>query len=96
MNNTDLNKTISWWEKTNNELSTTAKWIALFEAVNIVAEKAHDKGIPYDKVEYKPKAISEYIKSTQDIFHRKLLEEQYGVETFYSEDPDKDFESTVI
>jgi hypothetical protein len=42
---TEQSNTLSWWEKTHNEAATLAKWMALFEAVNIVAEKAEEKGI---------------------------------------------------
>jgi hypothetical protein len=82
---TEQSNTLSWWEKTHNEAATLAKWMALFEAVNIVAEKAEEKGITPENIQYKPKAISDYIKSTEDIILKKILQQDYKIEICYSE-----------
>jgi len=92
-----MNKTntLDWWDKTHKEASTMARWMALFEAVNIVADKASEKGITPDKIEYKPKAIHEYIKSTQDIILKKILEQEHKIQICYSEEEDN-FKAEII
>jgi hypothetical protein len=79
-------KTLSWWDNANKEASNTSKWIALYEAVNIVADKAEDKGISPEDIVYKPKAIRDYIESTQDIIMKKILQQDYNIEICYSEE----------
>ena len=87
-NKIDSNST-SWWEKTHNEASMLSKWIALYEAVNIVAEKAEQKGITPDNIVYKPKPIRDYITATEDIILKKILKEDYNIEVCYSEEESK-------
>jgi len=91
-------QTLSWWEKTNNEASMLSKWIALYEAVNIVAEKAEQRGIAPEDIVYKPKPIRDYITATQDIILKKILQEDYNIEICYSEDeePNPNLEIDVI
>lgn len=79
-------KTLSWWDKTNNDTSMMAKWIALYEAVNMVADKAEERGIPVNDIIYKPKPIRDYIESTQDIIHKKILQQEFNIEVCYSEE----------
>lgn len=91
MNNTKTAKNntnyLNWWDKTHTEASTLARWMAMYEAVNIVADKAEEKNIAPEDVVYKPKAIQDYIEKTQDIILRKLLAEEYNIEICYSEEP---------
>ena len=91
MNNTKTARTntssLNWWEKTHSEASTMARWIAMYEAVNIVADKADEKNIAPEDVVYKPKAIQDYIEKTHPIILRKLLEEDYKIQICYSEEP---------
>jgi len=89
-------KTLSWWENANTEASNLSKWIALYEAVNMVADKAEEKGISPDSIVYKPKAIRDYIESTQDIIMKKILQQEYNIEICYSEENDYKFETEVI
>ena len=58
------------WEKIHEEASTWARWIALYEAINYLADKAEDKGIKFDTLDLKPLKILDYIESTQDIILR--------------------------
>ncbi len=83
-NNSDY---LNWWDKTHQEASTLARWMAMFEAVNLVADKAEEKNISPEDIVYKPKAIQDYIEKTQDIILRKLLEQEYKIEICYSEEP---------
>lgn len=82
--------TISWWEKVHDEASLMSKWIALYEAVNIISEKAEERGVSPDKVVYKPKAIRDYITSTEDIILKKILQNDYNIEICYSEEDSKE------
>jgi len=78
---------LQWWEKTHSDASTMARWIAMYEAVNIVADKADERKIDPKDVVYKPKAILDYIEKTQPIIMRKLLEQDYKIQICYSEEP---------
>jgi hypothetical protein len=90
-------KTLSWWDNANKEASNLSKWIALYEAVNIVADKAEEKGVSPEDVVYKPKAIRDYIESTQDIIMKKILQQEYNIEICYSEeDNNYQFEAEFI
>ena len=97
MKNKTATKTLSWWENANTEASNLAKWIALYEAVNIVADKAEEKGVSPEDVVYKPKAIRDYIESTQDIIMKKILHQDYNIEICYSDEDNKfEFETEII
>lgn len=76
---------LPWWDKTKQEASTLSRWIALYEAVNIIADKAEEKGIKLDDIEFKPLAIHKYMESTENIIFKKILEEQYKIKICYSE-----------
>jgi predicted Zn-dependent protease with MMP-like domain len=90
-------KALSWWDNANKEASNLAKWIALYEAVNIVADKAEEKGVSPEEIVYKPKAIRDYIESTQDIIMKKILHQDYNIEICYSEEnSEKEFEAEFI
>ena len=65
------NKSLKW-EDVHDEASTLSKWMALYEAVNIIANQAKDKGISPEKIVYKPKPIKNYIKATEDIYLKKI------------------------
>lgn len=94
-NKTNTNS-ISWWKETHQEAATLARWMSMYEAVNIIADKAHEKGISVDDIIYKPKAIQEYIDKTQDIILRKILEQDHNIKISYSEDRISDLEYTIV
>lgn len=96
MKNIKTSDTLSWWEKTHNEASMLAKWIALYEAVNIVADKAIQKGIDPEDIVYKPKPIKNYITATEDIILKRILKEDYKIEVCYSEESDNNLEYNII
>jgi hypothetical protein len=88
---------ISWWQETHENASKLSRWIALYEAVNIISDKAEQRGISPEKIIYKPKAIRDYITSTEDIILKKILKEDYNIEVCYSEDDSIDkFEVEII
>ena len=74
----------------HDEACTLSKWMALYEAVNLIANQAKDKGISPDKIVYKPKPIKNYIKATEDIFLKKILKESYNIDVCYEENEDFD------
>ena len=73
------------WKLLHEETLQWARWIALYEAVQFCAEKAEDKGIPFDKVDLKPLKLLEYMDSVQDIIIRKLLKQEHNIDVYYSE-----------
>jgi len=79
------------WKVITEEAATWARWIAFYEAVNIIIDNAEDKKIPLDKVVFKPLKIREYIESTQDLILRKLLKQEHNIDISYQEpEPKKD------
>lgn len=60
----------------NKEIYSLSRWAALFESVNMIADKAEEKQVSFEKIELKPLKILEYIDSTSDIIMRKLLDEK--------------------
>jgi|694.fasta_scaffold72262_4 hypothetical protein len=83
-------KTIEWWDKTHNESAMLSRWICLYEAVNLIANIAEEKGVNPEEIVYKPKAIRDYISATENIILKKILEEDYKIEICYSEEPSKE------
>ena len=73
------------WENIHDEASMWARWIALYEAVNYLGDKAEEKGLKFEKLDLKPLKILEYIESTQDIILRKLLKQEYNIDVCYSD-----------
>jgi hypothetical protein len=73
--------------KTYKEASELSRWIALYEAVNMIADKAEEKNIPFEKVDIKPLAIYKYMESTEDITLKKILKELYKIDVYFSETP---------
>lgn len=77
---------LSWWGKTQEKSLTLARWMALYEAVNIIADKGEEKKIPLEQVEFKPLDIRDYMNATEDIFLRKILQEDYKIHICCNED----------
>lgn len=77
---------LAWWGEAQEKSLTLARWMALYEAVNLIADKAEEKQIPIEKVEFKPLEIKDYINSTQDIYLRKILKEDYKINICHNED----------
>jgi len=77
---------LAWWGETQEKALTLAKWMSLYEAVNYIADKADEKQIPIDDVDFKPLDIRDYMESTQDIFLRKILEHDYKIHICASSD----------
>jgi hypothetical protein len=65
--------------KQDSRLYVLSRWAALYESVNMIADKAEEKQIPFENIDLKPLKILEYVESTSDIIMRKLLEENKNV-----------------
>lgn len=83
-----LQSPLAWWDKAHSESATLARWMALYEAVNIIADKAEERGIPLEKIDFKPLDIRDYISSTENIILMKILEEDYKIKVCYEEPED--------
>jgi hypothetical protein len=77
---------LAWWGNTQEKSLTMARWMALYEAVNIIADKGEEKDIPLEKIEFKPLDIRDYMNATEDIFLRKILQEDYKIHICCDED----------
>jgi len=73
------------WKKIHKEASEWARWMSLFEAVNIIADKAEEKGLPFQKIEIKPLAVYKYMEMTENIFLRKILKQDYNIDLYFEE-----------
>jgi hypothetical protein len=78
-------KTTKNWKVIHEESLKWARWIALFEAVQYAAEKADEKGIPFEKVDLKPLKILEYMDSVQDVIMRKILKQEHNIDICYDD-----------
>ena len=83
------------WEAIHNETSKWARWIALYDAVNSIADKAQEKGISFDKLEIKPLAIRDYIEATENIILRKLLKQDYNIDICYNGDAPQQYKEYI-
>ena len=78
-------KTLQNWDKIYSEASELARWICLYEAVNMIADKAEEKNLLFDNVDIKPLAIYKYMESMEDIILKKTLDQLYNIKICYSE-----------
>ena len=53
-------------------LGTLCKWQALHEAVNLIADKCHDKGMDFEKITIKPLDVLDYIEQKADVIEYKI------------------------
>jgi hypothetical protein len=50
-----------------------ARWIALYEAINMIAEEAKTRKKNFDNLKLSPVKIKKYISSVEDQIQRRLL-----------------------
>jgi len=81
---------LKYWEKANANAELLARWICLYDAINIVYDKAEERGIVLDDVDLSPIKIKEYMEATVDNYHRQLLRDMHGIDIFYSERDEND------
>lgn len=53
-------------------LYSLCRWSALEEAVNIIGDKAEDRGIPFENIELKPLDLYKYIDTASDKIYEKV------------------------
>ena len=53
-----------------------ARWYALYEAVNFIADECDQRRIDFSTVRLEPLHIRKYVEKTCDIFARKLDEDR--------------------
>ena len=87
----DLNR-LKWWDNANKKTEELSRWIALYEAVNLIADKAEETGKDFNKIQINPLKVREYMDSTVDIYHKKLLNQLYGINVVYSDSEENDKE----
>lgn len=80
-NNNNIN-----WKVITEENAKWARWIALYEAVNIIMDKAEERGLSHEDVIFKPLDIRDYISSTEDIILRKILNDEHNIKIEYKEE----------
>ena len=76
----------NWWTSTHEKASVLSRWMALYEAVNIIGDKCEEKNIPLEDISFNPLDIKDYIAATEDIFLRKILKSDYKVDLYFEED----------
>jgi hypothetical protein len=73
------------WDKAYSEASELARWICIYEAVNMIADKAEEKKLSFKDIDIKPLAIYKYMESMEDIILKQTLEQLYNIKIHYSE-----------
>ena len=92
---TDVQNPLSWWDKTHEKASILARWVSLYEAVNLIADKAEEKNIKLENIQFKPLDIYDYMQATENINLKKILKELYKIQICYSEDASDEFKDFV-
>jgi len=68
----EKNKESSPVDISKMSLYELCRWSALEEAVNIIGDKAEDKGVPFESIELKPLDLFKYIESATDKIYEKV------------------------
>jgi len=82
-----MKKTKQTYEKLNVDVMNNyqlSRWLALTEAVNIIAEMADDKRADFENINLKPIAIEKYVDNMSDIINRRLNEEDDPISSINS------------
>ena len=72
-------------KKIYEEAGCLARWMALYEAVNIIADKGEERGKKINEIEFKPLDIKDYINSVEDIISRKILQDIYNIHIHHTD-----------
>lgn len=78
----DINIKTSFDKTPNKKLYVLSRWAALYESINMIADKAEERQLPFEQVELKPLKILEYVDATSDIIMRKILEKNKNHKTY--------------
>ena len=55
---------------------TKARWLALYDGVNIIADKADEKKLDFNDLIIKPGALENYVEGMCDIICRQIKEKK--------------------
>ena len=86
---------LAWWDKTHDKASVLARWISLYEAVNLIADKAEEKNVKLEDVQFKPLDIYDYMRATENINLKRILKELYKIQICYPEDASDEFKDFI-
>lgn len=53
-----------------------ARWIALYEAINMIADEAAERKKNFNKIKLSPIRIKQYISSVETHIQKKLIEQE--------------------
>jgi hypothetical protein len=65
-----------WWTSSHEKAEELSRWLSLYEAINYIGDKAEEKGLDFETLDLKPLAIHRYMKSVENIFLKKILQEE--------------------
>jgi hypothetical protein len=82
-------------KKIYEDAGCLARWIALYEAVNLIADKGEERGKKLDDIEFKPLDIKDYINGVEDIIHRKILQDMYNINIYHTDNTEEKQTYTV-
>ena len=69
----NINRTSNVGEMDKPQL---ARWIALFEGVNIIADNAEKSGQKFDTMHIKQPALEDYVDKTSILIYRELTRDE--------------------
>ncbi len=58
-----------------------ARWIALYEAINMIAEEAEQRKKKFENIKLSPIKIKKYISSVEDQIQRRLVGEDLNAKS---------------
>ena len=65
-----------WWTNSHEKAEELSRWMSLYEAINYIGDKAEEKGLNFETLDLKPLAIHRYMKSVENIFLKKILQQE--------------------
>ena len=71
--NTKSKKSEQGWSK-SLPINELARWGALVEGINLIADAAEDKNIPFESISLHIPEIKKYIESTSDIIAKAFTQ----------------------
>jgi arsenate reductase-like glutaredoxin family protein len=78
-----LNVTLNRWNKLYSDKKTLARWIALYEAINIIGERAEERKEEMEELDISHKSIMDYINATEGNLLRRILLEENKIDVCF-------------
>ena len=76
----------AWWGKVQEKAQESARWMSLFEAVNLIADKAEEKGEKFEDIELDYYELLRFVEASSDQYLRKILSEDHHIDICYPDD----------